>query len=54
MIRIWSDFARTARASWTPTTPAAPNVRSLASGPGGIRPVDFAENHRYGFWSTLR
>ncbi|KES06023.1 hypothetical protein BU52_16520 [Streptomyces toyocaensis] len=54
MIRIWSDFARTGRASWKPTTPVAPNVQSLASGPGGIRPVDFAEDHRYGFWRTLR
>ncbi|MFD7256368.1 carboxylesterase/lipase family protein [Streptomyces sp. NPDC059874] len=54
MIRIWTRFARTGKADWKPTTPAAPNVRSLASGPGGIRPVDFAKEHRYDFWKSLR
>jgi para-nitrobenzyl esterase len=53
MIRIWTDFARTGRAEWKPTTPTAPNVQSLASGPDGIHPVDFAKNHRYDFWKSL-
>ncbi|WP_327354680.1 carboxylesterase/lipase family protein [Streptomyces sp. NBC_01304] len=53
MIRIWTEFARTGRADWKPTTPTAPNVQSLASGPGGIRPVDFAKDHRYEFWKAL-
>ncbi|MER7050920.1 carboxylesterase family protein [Streptomyces sp. NPDC000351] len=53
MIRIWSDFARTGEAPWKPTTPAAPNAYSLASGPGGSHPVDFAKDHRYGFWKSL-
>ncbi|MFF8847551.1 carboxylesterase/lipase family protein [Streptomyces sp. NPDC015127] len=54
MIRIWTDFARTGEVDWKPTTPAAPNVQSLASGPGGIRPVDLAKDHHYGFWKSLR
>ncbi|MEU6879453.1 carboxylesterase family protein [Streptomyces sp. NPDC046712] len=54
MIRIWSRFARTGEADWKPTTPAAPNVQSLASGPGGIRSVDFAKDHQYDFWKSLR
>ncbi|MER7000600.1 carboxylesterase family protein [Streptomyces sp. NPDC000410] len=54
MIRIWSDFARTGKADWKPTTPTAPNAQALASGPGGIRPVDFAAQHHYGFWISLR
>ncbi|MDG4857375.1 carboxylesterase family protein, partial [Streptomyces sp. T-3] len=53
MIRIWTDFARTGEAPWKRTTVTDPNVQSLASGPGGIRPVDFAEDHRYGFWKSL-
>ncbi|MGE6734040.1 carboxylesterase family protein, partial [Streptomyces sp. NPDC059900] len=53
MIRIWSDFARTGRAGWQPVTPAGHHTLSLASGPGGIRPVDFAGDHRYGFWKSL-
>ncbi|MFS0695821.1 carboxylesterase/lipase family protein [Streptomyces nitrosporeus] len=54
MIGIWTDFARTGEAAWEPTTPASPNVRSLASGPGGVHGVDFAEEHHYGFWKSLR
>lgn len=50
MIRIWTDFARTGKADWKPTTPSAPNTQSLASGPGGIHPVDFAKDHQYDFW----
>ncbi|MFG2295397.1 carboxylesterase/lipase family protein [Streptomyces sp. NPDC048603] len=57
MIRIWTDFARTgtpgSTADWKPTTPAAVNALSLASGPNGIRPVHFAKDHRYGFWKSL-
>ncbi|MFJ6761101.1 carboxylesterase/lipase family protein [Streptomyces sp. NPDC091273] len=54
MIRIWTHFARTGKAGWKPTTQAAPNVQSLASGPGGVHPVDFAKDHRYDFWKSLR
>lgn len=53
MIRIWTDFARTGKAPWKPATPTTPNTQSLASGPGGIHPVDFAEDHRYDFWKSL-
>ncbi|MFF5159946.1 carboxylesterase/lipase family protein [Streptomyces sp. NPDC000348] len=53
MIRLWSTFAHKGRAPWKPTTPAALNTQSLASGPNGIHPVDFAENHRYAFWTSL-
>ncbi|CAM5601607.1 carboxylesterase family protein [Streptomyces aurantiogriseus] len=48
------DFARTGRTAWKPTTPAATNAQQLASGPGGIKPVDFAKDHHYAFWKTLR
>ncbi|MGA5194077.1 carboxylesterase family protein [Streptomyces exfoliatus] len=54
MIRIWTHFARTGKADWKPTTPAAPNVQSLASGPGGTHLVGFAKDHRYDFWKSLR
>ncbi|GLX23470.1 hypothetical protein Slala02_73000 [Streptomyces lavendulae subsp. lavendulae] len=30
-----------------------PAQQSLASGPGGIRPVDFAKVHQYEFWKSL-
>lgn len=53
MIDIWTGFARTGKAPWKPTTPAEPNVQALASDPGGIRPVDFAKRHNYGFWKSL-
>ncbi|MGW1772126.1 carboxylesterase/lipase family protein [Streptomyces sp. NPDC002104] len=53
MIAIWADFARTGEAAWKATTPTAPNAQSLASGPGGINPVDFAGEHRYTFWKSL-
>ncbi|MET8468358.1 carboxylesterase family protein [Streptomyces sp. NPDC006422] len=53
MIDIWTDFARTGRAPWKPTTESALNARSLASGPGGIRPVDLAKEHHYPFWKSL-
>ncbi|MGB8944779.1 MAG: carboxylesterase family protein [Streptomyces sp.] len=52
MIRIWTDFARTGRTTWKPSTPATPNTQSLASGPAGIHPVDFAKEHQYDFWKT--
>jgi para-nitrobenzyl esterase len=53
MIEIWTDFARTGRAAWKPATPATPNTQSLASGPDGIHPVDFARQHQYDFWKSL-
>ncbi|MFZ3499117.1 carboxylesterase/lipase family protein [Streptomyces sp. 5.8] len=53
MIAVWADFARTGTAGWKATTPSAPNAQSLASGPGGIHPVDFAGDHRYAFWKSL-
>ncbi|MFC9063312.1 carboxylesterase/lipase family protein [Streptomyces sp. NPDC057074] len=53
MIRIWSDFARGGEAPWKATTQGALNAQSLASGPGGIRPADFAKDHQYDFWKSL-
>ncbi|MFD5283962.1 carboxylesterase/lipase family protein [Streptomyces rubrogriseus] len=53
MIRIWSNFARTGKAPWKPTTTASPNAQSLASGPDGLHPVDFAKDHQYDFWKSL-
>ncbi|MFG2547715.1 carboxylesterase/lipase family protein [Streptomyces sp. NPDC048594] len=53
MIRTWSRFARTGTTDWAPGTPASANARSFASGPGGVRSVDLAEEHRFGFWKSL-
>ncbi|WP_306318929.1 MULTISPECIES: carboxylesterase/lipase family protein [unclassified Streptomyces] len=53
MIDVWSGFARTGRAPWKPGTGSALNAQSLASGPGGIRPVDFAKEHHDSFWKAL-
>ncbi|MFI5658397.1 carboxylesterase/lipase family protein [Streptomyces sp. NPDC051684] len=53
VIDIWTDFARTGRAPWKRTTPSALNARALASGPGGIRSVDYAKEHHDAFWKSL-
>ncbi|MFZ3598443.1 carboxylesterase/lipase family protein [Streptomyces sp. BH104] len=53
MIDIWTGFARTGRAPWKPATQSALNAQALASGPGGIRPVDFAKEHHDAFWKSL-
>ncbi|GIG64533.1 carboxylesterase/lipase family protein [Phytomonospora endophytica] len=58
MIAYWTAFARTG----DPNTDGAPQwtpfgddgtVQSLAPGDGGIAPVDYAEEHRLGFWAGL-
>ncbi|MCG5440315.1 carboxylesterase/lipase family protein [Micromonospora foliorum] len=53
MIRAWSDFARTGRASWPRLRPDAPYVRVFAGG-GGSGSTDFAAVHAYDFWRSLR
>lgn len=53
MIRTWSGFARTGTAGWQAGTASSTNARSFASGPGGVRPVDLSEEHRFGFWKSL-
>ncbi|MHB9756970.1 carboxylesterase/lipase family protein [Streptomyces sp. BYX5S] len=53
MIDIWAGFARTGKAPWQTGTPAVLNAQALASGPGGIRPVDFAKAHHDTFWKSL-
>ncbi|HEY8414233.1 MAG TPA: carboxylesterase family protein [Thermaerobacter sp.] len=61
MIDYWADFARTgtpdggARPAWQRLRPRdpLPYTLSLAPGPGGIRPVDLAREHRCGLWSTV-
>lgn len=61
MIRYWTNFARAGdpKGADLPDWPAfdpgagAPHVQSLAAGEGGIGPVDFAAEHRLGFWSQL-
>ncbi|MEV5748269.1 carboxylesterase/lipase family protein [Actinoallomurus sp. NPDC052308] len=59
MIGYWTRFARTGdpngggAPTWAPTLPGAERVLSLASGSGGIRPVDLAREHRCGFWTSL-
>ncbi len=61
MIRYWANFARDGDPNgvdllpWQPFDAAqpVPYVQSLAPGPGGITPVDYAAEHRLDFWSTL-
>lgn len=61
MIRYWANFARTGDPNgadlppWRPFDHAqpVPHVQSLAPGPDGIRPVDYAAEHQLDFWSSL-
>ncbi|MEV4111931.1 carboxylesterase/lipase family protein [Nonomuraea sp. NPDC049695] len=59
MIGYWTRFAHTSdpngsgAPAWHPFTTAHPNVQSLAPGDDGIKPADFAHDHRYDFWTSL-
>jgi para-nitrobenzyl esterase len=61
MIRYWANFAGTGDPNgaglppWHPFDPAqrVPHVQSLAPGTDGIKPVDYAAEHRLDFWSSL-
>jgi para-nitrobenzyl esterase len=61
MIRYWTNFARNGDPNgadlppWRPFDDArpVPHVQSLAPGPDGIGPVDYAAEHRLDFWSRL-
>ncbi|MEV4123206.1 carboxylesterase/lipase family protein [Micromonospora sp. NPDC049645] len=53
MVQTWTDFARTGRAGWPRLRPDAPYVRVFADG-GGSGTTDFAADHSYDFWRSLR
>ncbi|MEV0146469.1 MULTISPECIES: carboxylesterase/lipase family protein [unclassified Nonomuraea] len=59
MIGYWTRFAGTGdpngsdAPAWHPFTTARPQVQSLAPGDDGIKPADFARDHRYDFWTSL-
>jgi para-nitrobenzyl esterase len=61
MLRYWANFARAGDPNdadlppWPPFDAArpVPHVQSLAPGPDGIGPVDYAAEHQLDFWSRL-
>ena len=61
MIRYWANFARSGDPNgaglpaWRPFDYAesVPHVQSLAPGIDGIKPVDYATEHKLDFWSSL-
>ncbi|MDP4503205.1 carboxylesterase/lipase family protein [Nonomuraea turcica] len=59
MIGYWTRFARTGdpngsgAPAWHPFTTARAAIQSLAPGDDGIKPADFARDHRYDFWTSL-
>jgi para-nitrobenzyl esterase len=61
LIGYWTNFARGGDPNgadlppWHPFDDArpVPHVQSLAPGPDGIRPVDYAAEHQLDFWSRL-
>jgi para-nitrobenzyl esterase len=61
MIRYWANFANRGDPNgaelppWYPFDHTQPvsHVQSLAPGPEGIKPVDYAAEHKLDFWSSL-
>ncbi|MFF4880946.1 carboxylesterase/lipase family protein [Micromonospora sp. NPDC000668] len=53
MVRAWSDFARVGRVDWPRLRSGSPYVRVLAGG-GGSGTTEFAADHSYDFWRSLR
>ena len=61
MIRYWANFARTGDPNGADLPPRhqfddarpVPHVQSLAPGPDGIGPVDYAAERQLDFWSTM-
>jgi para-nitrobenzyl esterase len=61
LVRYWSNFAGTGDPNgdglpaWMPfrSSKRVPYTQSLAPGKGNVKGVDYADEHKLGFWASL-